>query len=301
MPAAANLYPQLRPSIVQRDRVWFDRRLAPLYVVIAAQLAFLVAAVRSGAFSFEPEPLTGAGVAVAGLAAVAMAARRLSFTVLADLAEAAALFFAVAILTPLCAVVLASSNLPLADGLLASLDARLRFDRRVFTAYLASHPPALSLAGFAYDSLNWQPFVLFVVLYAAKRSDRAWTFLFAWCVALVITVLIFPLIPALGGPPSDLAWARVLRHARTGGVRSLGAASLTGIVTFPSFHAAAAVLLGWAFASLSRLGAPFVVLNAVMFMSAIPAGGHYLVDLIAGGVVAAVSIRVAAKVMPLTR
>src|SRR3546814_12195667 len=84
---------------------------------------------------------------------------------------------------------------------------------------------------------------------------------------------------------------------RSGALRTLGSESLTGIITFPSFHAAAAVLLGWGFASFGRLGWPLVALNALMFVSAIVGGGHYLVDLIAGAAVALIGLWLAARLI----
>src|SRR3546814_20902905 len=56
---------------------------------------------------------------------------------------------------------------------------------------------------------------------------------------------------------------------RSGALRTLGSESLTGIITFPSFPAAAAVLLGWGFASFGMLGWPLVALNTLQFVSAI--------------------------------
>lgn len=64
-------------------------------------------------------------------------------------------------------------------------------------------------------------------------------------------------------------------------------------VTFPSFHAGAAPLLGWGFWPVARLRWPLVTLNVVMAASAIPIGGHYVVDIIAGVMVAAAGIAVA--------
>jgi membrane-associated phospholipid phosphatase len=66
--------------------------------------------------------------------------------------------------------------------------------------------------------------------------------------------------------------------------------ALDGIVTFPSFHVAAAVLLAWAGANLPLLRYPMIVLNILMLLSAIPIGGHYLIDVIAGCLVAVGSI-----------
>ena len=70
--------------------------------------------------------------------------------------------------------------------------------------------------------------------------------------------------------------------------------NLGGIVTFPSFHAASAVLYTWALWPL-RWSRPLVVLvNGVMLAATPLNGGHYFIDVIAG-VAIAVSAIVAAR------
>ncbi|MEI7609953.1 MAG: phosphatase PAP2 family protein, partial [Rhodospirillaceae bacterium] len=55
-----------------------------------------------------------------------------------------------------------------------------------------------------------------------------------------------------------------------------------GIVTFPSFHSALAVLLVWAARGLGRMIIPVAALNAVVLAVTPIYGGHYFVDVIAG-------------------
>ena len=64
-----------------------------------------------------------------------------------------------------------------------------------------------------------------------------------------------------------------------------------GIITFPSVHAAVALLCAWAAWDL-RLPARlfFLALNVLMAVAAITHGNHYLVDVIAGLTIATVSI-----------
>lgn len=58
----------------------------------------------------------------------------------------------------------------------------------------------------------------------------------------------------------------------------------------PSFHAALAVLFVYANRPPARSFIPVALLNVLMIMSVVPEGGHYLVDLIAGAIIAALSI-----------
>ena len=63
-----------------------------------------------------------------------------------------------------------------------------------------------------------------------------------------------------------------------------------GIVTFPSGHAAIAVACAWAAWDLKWARYPALALNVAMAVSAVPSANHYLVDVIAGVLIALISI-----------
>ena len=74
---------------------------------------------------------------------------------------------------------------------------------------------------------------------------------------------------------------------------SLPFGQITGIISFPSYHAAAAVLLGYAFAELPRwVACAAFVLEIALVISAVLVGGHYLVDVLAGIIIAVASLTV---------
>lgn len=289
----------LQPRPSTGGRVFFQPRAAPFYAVILGATLFLAAAVSSGLFGYEHEPLDAAAAGLIGLALIGMAWRWLNAPVLGNIAESVALFSAIAILAPLCAVALARSHFPLADNFLASVDRHLffGFDRNAYLATVSKWPRFMAVMRFAYNSLAIQPYVLLVLLFRTNRETRGWTFMSAWYGALLVTLAVFPFAPAVSSQKDPMHWAVILLHARSGELHSLGAEALTGIVAFPSFHAAAAILLGWGFASFRYLGPPLIVLNAVMFVSAIVGGGHYLVDLAAGALVAVASIAIANRIV----
>jgi len=64
----------------------------------------------------------------------------------------------------------------------------------------------------------------------------------------------------------------------------------SGIISFPSVHAAVAVLCSWGAWTIRWIRFPMIFLNTLMLLSAITEGGHYVVDLVAGIGVAAFSI-----------
>ncbi len=94
---------------------------------------------------------------------------------------------------------------------------------------------------------------------------------------------------------------RDLAPVRDGVLRHLDLFGLAGIVTFPSFHAASALLYGWALWPV-RWIRPFAVFANVAMLAATPiAGGHYFVDLLAGLAVALAAIVVARRLEGLSR
>jgi membrane-associated phospholipid phosphatase len=229
---------------------------------------------------------------------------------LADVAEVAGALGLLAVLVPLLTCVLARTGAPLADQRLIAWDAALGIDWLRLVSLLRDRETLSLVLSHAYASLMQQPTVLLVVLGLAGHTHRLQQFALAWAVALVATALIFPLAPALGGylhygfAPADFpfvkvraAWlhATVLEPLRNGTMTELGRLALEGIVTFPSFHTSAAVLLAWGFWGVRLVRWPALALNVVMITSCPFVGGHYIVDLIAGGVLAWAAIVIAKR------
>lgn len=73
---------------------------------------------------------------------------------------------------------------------------------------------------------------------------------------------------------------------RDGAFSHLSFQSMEGIITFPSLHTALAILFARAFWRLPYLGFVGLALNGMMIVSTLAVGGHYLVDTLAGGVIA---------------
>ena len=65
---------------------------------------------------------------------------------------------------------------------------------------------------------------------------------------------------------------------------------LEGLVAFPSFHTAAGLLYIWAFWPLRLLRWPAIVVNCAMIATTPLGGAHYVIDLLAGAVVAFAAI-----------
>jgi membrane-associated phospholipid phosphatase len=123
----------------------------------------------------------------------------------------------------------------------------------------------------------------------------------------MVTVLISVFLPAAGTysflnlspadyphlhPVDDFDHMRHLPLLRDGKLRVLEIGQLTGIVTFPSFHAAAAILYLWALWANSWMRVIALICNALLLLSTPIDGGHYFIDVIAGVSLAILSILV---------
>ena len=57
--------------------------------------------------------------------------------------------------------------------------------------------------------------------------------------------------------------------------------NMEGMITFPSFHVAGALLVTWAFRRYPVWGVGLGVINVLMIVSTVMTGAHYVVDVIA--------------------
>jgi hypothetical protein len=205
-------------------------------------------------------------------------------------------------------VLLATLATPYRDGTLAAAD-RLLFPFLSWPAMahaLGQSPRLVAAMGEVYSTLVWQPFALVALLAMSRQRDALWQFVHAWLLTLAVCLAIFALMPAVtaqvhyGFAIGDVAGLQVnagwrpfaiLTQVRSGAMTTLASGSMTGLITFPSFHAAGAALLGWSAARAGRLGWPLVALNLAMMPTIPLIGSHYFVDVVGGLIVAAVVIR----------
>jgi membrane-associated phospholipid phosphatase len=285
----------------------------PLYAILTGVAALVAAGVAATDFRYDAASLNGPILCLAVLAACALGLRRIGYPAIAGMLEVTTLMAAVSAAGAFASLIVAASARPYADDWLIAADAALffGFDWRAAIGTIAAQDRLLTAASHVYASLNWQPTALILLLFGLGKGRRCWTFATAWAMTLAATIAVFPFAPALGGylhfgiepgavpgvrVPAAWMHAGILEPIRAGTLRTIGAGVLEGVVTFPSFHAAAAVLLGWGFWGLKWLRWPAAALNTAMFAAAVVIGGHYLVDVLAGGLIAAGAI-VSAKAL----
>lgn len=183
-------------------------------------------------------------------------------------------------------------HMSLADPWLRAVDAALGFDWPGYADFILRHPLATRILANAYSSMELQILVILTVCCAgAARCETE--FLQNYALTMLLCVVIGGLLPALGEPSpfQQLVHAEFLR-VRSGDWKVLDYGSIEGIVAFPSFHTAFAIIAVY---SVRRCGPALLVIGFVnlLLVASIPiCGGHYLTDMIGGAAVAIVSITV---------
>ena len=296
---------RLRDVIVPK----FDRRSLPFYLLLTASISFVwVSLIATGvdvsrALQFD----TAIWACVAILVATML--RRVGDERLSTGVETIALTIVMAVVLVGVQYPLAAVSGPLVDTALLRADRAVGFDWLAF-ARLFRDPASLAFLQWAYLSMSWQ--AAFVLAFMAWRGDttRSWQFVTATFILFLSATLPFPMFPAdgrfvlCGLRPADIpvvgdfcAYGPILHHLQDGTLRVIDSSMAVGMVTFPSAHAAAGLLLTWAVWPNRWLRGPFAVLNLALCVGAIVIGSHYLVDIIAGISVGLIAIWLATRLI----
>lgn len=197
-------------------------------------------------------------------------------------------------------------NFPLADPWLEAIDRRF-FDWRAFITFVDGQPQLASILGLSYESFLFQIFILPLALSLSGSTARAYKTVILFGTICFVSSMIAIWFPAIGTYPRYLTETDKLQNINThfgffflnefNAVRNdpeffFSTDKLAGILTFPSVHAAVAVLCAWAAWGIRYARLPFLLLNILMMTSAVSHGSHYLIDVIAGIALASICITV---------
>jgi PAP2 superfamily len=200
----------------------------------------------------------------------------------------------------------ASVDLPLRDAALDGLDRMLGFDWKTMLAWMNVAPVLYGVLRAIYLSLTLQ--MTTVVLCLAFSGQHLWlrTYTLAFICAVLISIAVSVVLPAAGAwpyygltitdggilPAVSTSWP-VFYGLRDGSFRLLVAVGSEGIITFPSLHAALAVIVIAALWPMRCLRWGALVLNTAMLIATPIDGSHYLSDVLAGVGLAAISLLIA--------
>ena len=223
---------------------------------------------------------------------------------IANMAEAVALLCAFTATAAVLTYLAASCAFPLQDVMMERLDRAIGFDWSAWHDAVLDRPILSCLLLVAYDSLLPQFLLAIIYFSTTDRSARIGELLLLAGATLAATALISAIWPTLGpfaatgqlgvsaNGGGDIAYLRDLLALRAGGPWHFELSAMEGIVTMPSYHTVLAVLFTYAFRRTGLVGYGIATLNLVMLLSIPPIGGHYLVDMLAGGALALGAIAV---------
>ena len=247
-------------------------------------------------------PFYACAILVIGLCAGLRNGRARWQRLMRDLAEYLGLATLIALVGALASYPDAAGTRGFVDPVLARADAAIGFDWLAWYRLVATHP-VLQVAGrVAYDSIFWMPALILAAFAWEERRDRARALIAALALAAAITLTLFRLAPAVGplafewrGPvpymPESALWQpQLIPPLREHLIRVVDVGALRGLVSFPSFHTAAAAIFIAAAWPLPKLRWPVLAINAAMLLATPVEGTHYLVDMIAGAGVAGVAL-----------
>ena len=279
------------------------------WIPIAVMGVVLLIGVVLNGFSFEPVALaipTGIAVALAVIAYLHAFAKadQADPKLIFSLGAISQLFFVVIIMGPLTYVT-SVANWPLQDHALLAIDRAMGMDPEAIARCVNDHDWLAELLLRGYGLIKVMLLAVPVALTLTLRFVRLQVFVFAFSIALIITVAISTFVPAVGTyyglniAPSQFAsldtslykaQLRDILALRAGSLRHLEMFELTGIVSFPSFHAASAVLYMWALWPVRFVGGIAAALNLLMIAAAPVIGAHYMIDVFGGVALASISI-----------
>jgi hypothetical protein len=236
---------------------------------------------------------------IGALLALSAACRRRNRGI-ANMAEAVALLCAFTATAVVLTYLAASCAFPLQDMMMERLDRAIGFDWSAWHDAVLNRPILSWSLLVAYASLLPQTILSILYFPATDRSARIGELLLLAGATSAATVLISAIWPTLGpcaanGPSfgacaanggGDIAYLRDVLALRAGGPWHFELSAMEGIVTMPSYHTVMAVLFTYAFRRTGLVGYGIATLNLVMLLSIPPIGGHYLVDVLAGGALA---------------
>jgi len=197
----------------------------------------------------------------------------------------------------------AALGFPYRDAELLAADRWLDFDVQWYLGFLESRPGLARLSLIAYVTMGWQAMIVFFVLLLTRRIERLQDFAMSLVVSMVITSATFALFPAvgwdvyLGIDHAEFPHVSFIMHyvpyleaVRSGALRAIPVDAMHGIVSFPSYHAAVAVIGVWALWPVRLIRWPVLLLNVLMIASTPIQGTHYFIDVVGGLAVSACTL-----------
>jgi hypothetical protein len=280
-----------------------------IWVLVGAVAAIILAAPLVSGFYLEWRAFAAPALATAALSAGAWfyRTRRRDPKLASGLDCTAQLIAFAAVGAPLSYLAAAAgAAFPLQDAVFDAMDRAMGFDWKAMLGWLNDTPLMFAGLRLIYGSLLPQTVIAVLCLAFTGRLIRLRTFMLAFIIAALVTIAISAVLPAAGVwlhyglteqdsrvvPVVQTVWP-VFTGLRDGSLRALTAVGAEGVITFPSLHAALAMIITAAIWPIRSLRWPIVALNSAMLVATPIDGAHYLIDVLAGMAVATASFAAA--------
>lgn len=205
----------------------------------------------------------------------------------------------------------ATLKFPLVDDYLILIDKWLFFDWQNYITFVRQYPILQYMLNVGYGSMIVSLIIVIFSLVISRNIEHLQRFTTAYFITLLVTLILACIFPALAGyihynvEPDNLgispSAARIheadMLNLRTGELHDVPT-NIKGLVTFPSFHSTAGLLLVWGFHPIIFMRLFMAILNTLLIISAPFSGGHYLTDVIGGILVALLGIMLSYRMLP---
>ena len=193
---------------------------------------------------------------------------------------------------------------PLIDTTLAAWDAALGFHWPSVLAFAAEYPTTTLVGRYIYNSSIVQAAVTLFVLGLGGWTLRMERFVLCSSLAAIVTISFWIVFPSFGpttiytvssetvdivAPVAGPEYGKHLLELAVKPNEGLARIETVGLIAFPSYHTVMAILVPLALWPVRWLRWPALLVNAAMMPFIVVHGGHYVIDLMGGAVVALAS------------
>ena len=197
----------------------------------------------------------------------------------------------------------AAADLPLRDSDMIWIDRYLGFDWLGVMSSLDHSPRLLGVLNGAYATFTPQVVAAALALIIAGKTRDLDRFFIIFACASISAEALSVLVPTLGPiwaladharftnlPTLGRTTAEIVLALRDRTLGTIDFEAVNGIISFPSMHAAVAIIVPYTLRWNRWLFWPITALDALMLGSAVPSGNHYLADVMAGVAVGVLAI-----------
>ena len=193
---------------------------------------------------------------------------------------------------------------PFQDKVLNQIDLMLGFDFTDLVAFVDGSPLFLEILKlFYFSSLSHIIFITVLLGILKPRYIMEFCNLYLMCLSATLFVAIF--LPAIGpyeylhiplsqvnniGHEIGRFHIKDINLLRNHTQYTIKLSDMNGLISFPSFHTALAILIPYSVRKIKYIFPLLVLSSAIVLIATLPIGGHYLIDIIGGAIITALMI-----------